>query len=77
MQFGSDQGARHPEALGSAALLWPAGRIDAEGEAVDSMHSRAGGSYHGITAACETPQGLVIVSKGSGRLLLDSTGDSG
>ena len=28
------------------------------------------GRYHGITAAIETAKGLVIVSKGSGRLLL-------
>ena len=48
-------------------------RIDAEGEAVESLHSRRGGRHHGITAAVETPQGLVIVSKGSGRLLLDIT----
>jgi sugar lactone lactonase YvrE len=39
-------------------------------ELVESLHSRVGGQYHGITSCCETPQGLVIVSKGSGRLLL-------
>ena len=49
-------------------------RIDEEGDAVSSLHSRVGGHHHGITAACETVQGLVIVSKGSGRLLLDRTG---
>jgi hypothetical protein len=48
-------------------------RIDAEGEAVESLHSRRGGRHHGITAALETAQGLVIASKGSGRLLLDIT----
>jgi hypothetical protein len=49
-------------------------RIDDEGDPVDSLHSRAGGHYHGITAACETAQGLVIVSKGNGRVLLDRMG---
>ena len=45
-------------------------RLDADGEVVESLHSRVGGRYHGITAAIETAQGLVIVSKGSGRVLL-------
>jgi len=49
-------------------------RIDDDGEAVQSLHSRVGGHYHGITAARETAQGLVIVSKGSGRVLLDPSG---
>jgi hypothetical protein len=49
-------------------------RIDSDGEAQESLHSRVGGAYHGITAACETAQGLVIVSKGSGRLLLRKGG---
>jgi sugar lactone lactonase YvrE len=49
-------------------------RIDQDGDPVLSLHSRVGGHYHGITAACETAQGLVIVSKGSGQLLLDRSG---
>jgi hypothetical protein len=49
-------------------------RINEEGDVVESLHSRVGGKYHGITAACETAQGLVIVSKGSGRVLLDRSG---
>jgi hypothetical protein len=49
-------------------------RIDEDGEAVERLHSRVGGRYHGITAACDTAQGLVVVSKGSGRLLLDRSG---
>lgn len=44
--------------------------VDEGGEVVESLHSRAGGRYHGITAACDTPQGVVIVAKGAGRLLL-------
>jgi hypothetical protein len=48
-------------------------RLDADGEVVETLHSRVGGRYHGITAAIETAQGLVIVSKGSGRLLLHKT----
>jgi sugar lactone lactonase YvrE len=49
-------------------------RIDSDGEAQESLHSRVGGAHHGITAACETAQGLVIVSKGSGRLVLQKRG---
>ncbi len=45
-------------------------RVDAGGEVVETLHSRVGGRYHGITAAIETAQGVVIVSKGSGRVLL-------
>ena len=45
-------------------------RMNAQGEVVESLHSRADGANHGITAACDTPQGLVIASKGAGRLLL-------
>jgi sugar lactone lactonase YvrE len=45
-------------------------RLDSQGEVVETLHSRVGGRYHGITAAAETAQGLVIISKGSGRVLL-------
>jgi hypothetical protein len=45
-------------------------RLDVAGEVVESLHSRVGGRYHGITAAVETAQGVVIISKGSGRVLL-------
>jgi len=43
--------------------------LDADGEATDSLHSRAGGRFHGITAACATPSGIVIAARGAGRLL--------
>ncbi|HBY29092.1 MAG TPA: hypothetical protein DEH75_21530, partial [Bradyrhizobium sp.] len=36
--------------------------LDAEGEASDSLHSRAGGRFHGITAACAVPSGIVIAA---------------
>ena len=52
-------------------------RINDEGDVVHSRHSRVGGQYHGITSACQTAQGLVIVSKGSGRVLLDRSGGRG
>jgi sugar lactone lactonase YvrE len=45
-------------------------RIDGDGEPVETLHSRVGGRCHGVTAAVETPKGLVVVSKGSGRVLL-------
>ena len=44
--------------------------LDGDGEATDSLHSRAGGRFHGVTGACDTPQGVVIAARGSGRLLL-------
>ena len=44
--------------------------LDGDGEATDSIHSRAGGRFHGITGACATPQGAVIASRGAGCLLL-------
>jgi hypothetical protein len=44
--------------------------LDGEGEATDSLHSRAGGRFHGVTAACATSQGVVIAARGTGRLLL-------
>ena len=49
-------------------------RIDDEGDVIESLHSRVGGRFHGITAACETAQGLVTASKGHGRVLLDTSG---
>ena len=45
-------------------------RIDEQGDAIESLHSRVGGRFHGITAAAETAQGLVLVSKGHGAVLL-------
>jgi sugar lactone lactonase YvrE len=48
-------------------------RIDKNGDVIDSLHSRVGGHCHGITAACETAQGLAIVSKGHGRVLIDTS----
>lgn len=45
-------------------------RINDDGDSVESLHSRVGGRYHGITAARDTAQGLVIAARGAGRLLL-------
>jgi len=44
--------------------------LDSEGEATDSLHSRAGGRYHGVTGACDSQYGVVIAARGAGRLLL-------
>jgi hypothetical protein len=49
-------------------------RIDEHGDPLESLHSRVGGRYHGITAAREVAQGLVMVCKGSGRIVLAKTG---
>ncbi len=51
-------------------------RLDENGEAQESLHSRVGGRYHGITAACATAQGVVIISKGMGRALLYRPGET-
>ena len=47
-----------------------AARLDADGEVVETLHSRVGGRHHGVTAAIETAQGGVLISKDSGRILL-------
>jgi hypothetical protein len=44
-------------------------RLNASGEIVDSLHSRAGGVHHGITAALRRGDRLIAVSKGAGRVL--------
>jgi sugar lactone lactonase YvrE len=49
-------------------------RLDGSGEPTDSIHSQAGGRFHGITGACATPQGTVIAARGAGRLLLKPRG---
>jgi hypothetical protein len=46
-----------------------AARLDADGSVVESLHSRVGGRYHGITAALPTAQGVIVVSKGADRVL--------
>ncbi|MDF2231800.1 hypothetical protein P2H44_04475 [Albimonas sp. CAU 1670] len=45
-------------------------RIDDAGEPLESLHSRVGGQWHGITATLERPEGLLLVSKGQGQVLL-------
>ena len=44
--------------------------LDKDGEATDSLHSRAGGKFHGVTGACDTAHGVLIAARGTGRLLL-------
>lgn len=44
-------------------------RLDANGDVVESLHSRVGGLHHGITAAREADGRLLILSKGNDRLL--------
>ena len=44
--------------------------LDVDGNATDSLHSRAGGRFHGVTGACDTQYGVVIAARGAGRLLL-------
>lgn len=44
-------------------------RLSAQGEILESLHSRTGGTHHGITAVLRRDQRLVAISKGSGRVL--------
>ena len=44
-------------------------KLSDSGEIVDSLHSRAGGIHHGITACLRRGERLIAVSKGGGRLL--------
>ena len=45
-------------------------RIDSSGDIVESLHSRVGGSCHGVTAARPAGGRLYIVSKGHSKLLV-------
>ncbi len=44
--------------------------LDSDGNATDSLHSRAGGRFHGVTGAGDTQYGVVIAARGAGQLLL-------
>lgn len=45
-------------------------RINEQGDAIESFHSRVGGHCHGITSAREVKGRLIVVSKGHSRLLI-------
>ena len=45
-------------------------RLDAQGQVVESLHSLVDGQHHGVTAVAPWKNDLLVVSKGSGRLLL-------
>ena len=61
-------GSKSPGRRRAPMACWRGSMRD--GEVIETLHSRVGGQNHGITAAIETAQALVVVSKGSGRLLL-------
>lgn len=44
-------------------------RLNAQGEVIDSLHSRVGGLHHGITDAVVREDRLVVISRGGGRVL--------
>ncbi|WP_369720712.1 hypothetical protein AB8Z38_26725 [Bradyrhizobium sp. LLZ17] len=44
-------------------------RLDAEGQPLYSLHSRVDGANHGIVAAIEMGDDLVLIAKGPGRVL--------
>lgn len=50
-------------------------RISAEGEALESLHSRVGGRHHGITSVLMVGDALLIASKGGECLLRHPLGD--
>lgn len=50
-------------------------RLSAEGEALESLHSRVGGRHHGITAVRVVGDRLLIASKGGESLLQHPLGD--
>src|SRR5690606_2449756 len=53
-------------------------RLDAQLRPILSLHSRPGGRHHGVTAAVEHGDALIVFSKGAGRLLkLDLSGLTG
>ncbi len=43
-------------------------RLDAEGHAVESFHSRASGRLHGVTAVADDCGRVLVVSKGHGKI---------
>ncbi len=49
-------------------------RINSEGDIMESLHSRVGGTCHGVTAACLHGEGLFVLSKGHKRLVLQQRG---
>ena len=64
------ESAWNRETLGAAAILWTGRAARWGGEVVETLHSRVGGRHHGVTAAIETAQAVVLISKGGGRVLL-------
>jgi hypothetical protein len=74
MQFGSIKALGIEKPWAPPRSYGLVARIDEHGDPIESLHSRVGGRYHGITAAREVAQGLIIVSKGSGRIVLAATG---
>lgn len=44
-------------------------RVNAEGEAVESLHSRVSGETHGVTDLAELGGRLLVISKGRGKLV--------
>jgi hypothetical protein len=50
-------------------------RLSAEGEALESLHSRVGGRHHGITSVRVLGDRLLIASKGGECLLQHPLGD--
>lgn len=49
-------------------------RIDSEGEIMESLHSRVGGTCHGVTSVRPNADGLFILSKGHQRLVRQQRG---
>jgi hypothetical protein len=51
-------------------------RINSEGDIMESLHSRVGGTCHGVTAVQPYADGLYVLSKGHQRLVRQLRGDA-
>lgn len=52
-------------------------RLDAEGHAVESFHSRASGRLHGVTAVADDRGRVLVLSKGHGKIAELPVNDAG
>ncbi|MCE8539523.1 SMP-30/gluconolactonase/LRE family protein [Ruegeria pomeroyi] len=49
-------------------------RVNQDGDVIESLHSRVGGTCHGVTSALPCSEGLYVLSKGHQRLVIRQRG---
>lgn len=49
-------------------------RLNQDGDVIESLHSRVGGTCHGVTSALHCAEGLYVLSKGHQRLVIRQGG---